>query len=257
MSAKIVSERARLVVAHDGYKPAPRTAAVLLSGLDSAAALHWALDRYAPVMAIGFDYSQAGAELAVSQAIAERRGVIWERHPIIGIGDRSNDAGRTEAGVSRAFVPARNGILAWHAANLVARRFPGGRVDIILGCNLDDAGAFPDCRSVFLAELDRNISMGLAGACDIRVRAPWVYTRKADVVAWAAMPGGLDGKLPLLRPKALEDIRFAVSCYRGDRCGACDACQLRAQAFASAGIEDGTEAPPVVHGGDPQREVHP
>jgi len=35
------------------------------------------------------------------------------------------------------------------------------------------------------------------------------------------------------------------------------ACQLRAQAFASAGIEDGTEAPPVVHGGDPQREVRP
>jgi 7-cyano-7-deazaguanine synthase len=244
MSAKIVSERARLVVMGNGYAPSPRTAAVLLSGLDSAAALHWALDRYAPVMAIGFDYSQAGAELAASQVIAQRRGVIWERQPIVDIGDRSNDTGRTGAGVSRAFVPARNGLFAWHAANIVARRFPGGRVDIVLGCNLDDAAGFPDCRAQFLQELDRNVSMGLAGACDVRIRAPWVYMRKADIVAWAAT-----------RPLALEDARYSVSCYRGNRCGSCDACTLRAQAFADSGVSDGTEPPPTVHGGDPGREA--
>jgi len=228
----------------NGYGPAPRAAVVLLSGLDSAAALHWARERFAPVVAVGFDYGQPRAELVAAQAIAERRGVAWIMRPIPEIGERSSDAGRDASGVSRAFVPARNGILAWHAANVAARAFPGGRVSIVLGCNMDDSVGFPDCRPAFLRGISASIADGLSGAVCIKVEAPWVYSRKAEIVALMAK-----------RPEALADMRAAVSCYRGTRCGTCDACTLRALAFAEAGVEDGEEAPPEVCGGDPAREA--
>ncbi len=237
----------------NGYAAPPRAAAVLLSGLDSAAAFHWALDRFAPIVAIGFDYGQAVAELAASQAIAERRGVPWIREPIVGIGDRRPDAGRDATGVSRAFVPARNGLFAWRAANIVARAFPGGRVSIVLGCNADDAAGFPDCRALFLRNLSYNIGEGLAGAVDVDVRAPWINffepaksMNKGAIVQWAANHS---------RPEVLEDVRYAVSCYRGTRCGECDACTLRARSFSEAGVEDGDGAPPAPCAGDPARSI--
>jgi len=237
------------IVMHNGYNPAPPAALVLLSGLDSAAALHWALDRYAPVVALGFDYGQPGAELAASQAIAERRGCEWVREIVPGIGARASTPGRDDRGVSRANVSGRNGIFAWHAANTAARLFPGGRVALVVGCNLDDSMGFPDCHPEFLDILGRSIARGLAGVIDIELRAPWATwltpgAKKVDVIRWAAT-----------RPEALADIRYAVSCYQGTRCGVCDACTLRARAFAEAGVEDSDELPPAVHGGDPAREM--
>lgn len=220
-----------------------RTAIVLLSGLDSAAALHWSAQRFARVAALGFDYGQPGAELAAAQVIAERRGVEWVRQPVIGLGARDPASGRDDAGVSRANVPGRNGVLVWHAANIAARRWPGASVSIIVGCNADDATGFPDCRAEFLEGLSRSVRTGLAGSADVDVVAPWV-----DLPKWTIV------KLSALHPGVLEDVRFAVSCYRGDRCGACDACTLRARAFTEAGVEDGQEPPPREHGGDPGRE---
>ncbi len=243
------------VVIYDPRKPKPRVGAVLLSGLDSAAALHWALDRFAPVVAIGFDYGQAVAELSASQTIAERRGVRWVRESIIGIGQRSPDAGREASGVSRAFVPARNGLFAWRAANIVARMFPGQQVSIVLGCNADDAAGFPDCRANFIRNLSYNIGEGLAGSVDVDVRAPWIdyfdptkSMHKGAIVRWVS---------DRPTPDALEDVRFSVSCYRGTRCGACDACTIRARAFSEAGIEDGNEVVTAPCGGDPAREARP
>ena len=146
-------------------------------------------------------------------------------------------------------------ILAWHAANIAARRFPDGRVAIVVGCNADDAAGFPDCGPEFLIGLNYNLRAGLAGVCDVRLVAPWVNwlvpggsMRKAAIVRWAANQPD---------PAVLDDVRYAVSCYRGTRCGACDACALRARAFVEAGVDDGTELAPREHGGDPARGPRP
>lgn len=242
------------IIMHNGYQPAPRAGLVLLSGLDSAAVMHWAMGRYSPVVALGFDYGQPVAELSCSQVIAERRGVRWVQEVVPGIGQRRDTPGRDTLGVSRAFVPARNGILVWHAANVAARLFPIGRVTIVVGCNLDDASGFPDCGAEFIDGLSRNVGMGLAGACDVKVRAPWLdwlnpdeSMRKSAIVRWAASRPD---------PAVLADVRYSMSCYRGDRCGACDACTLRARAFAEAGVDDGNEEAPAIHGGDRAREAH-
>jgi 7-cyano-7-deazaguanine synthase in queuosine biosynthesis len=77
----------------------------------------------------------------------------------------------------------------------------------------------------------------------VGVEAPWQMTPKAEIVAWA-----------MVRPEAWADVRSSVSCYARRRCGTCDACTLRASAFASQGAEDGPHAPPVSLGGDPERE---
>jgi 7-cyano-7-deazaguanine synthase len=218
-----------------------RTAIVLLSGLDSATALHWALPRFAEVTALGISYGQVSTELDVAQRIAERRGVRWIRDIAIGFGRLDPRAGTDAAGVSRAFVPGRNARLVWRAASLAASLWPGGSASIVVGCNADDADAFPDCRPAFLAGLGENLHAGLEGWIDLRLEAPWLDLRKAAILRWA-----VDHP-----PAVLEDAREAVSCYRGTRCGMCDACTLRARAFAEAGIEDGESAAPHV---DPSRE---
>jgi 7-cyano-7-deazaguanine synthase len=232
-----------------------KKALVLLAGPDSVAAMHWALGSFNEVRALGFDYGQPhrDAELAASQEIASRRGVPWDRVHLVGMPRLDPSAGRDAGGVSRAFVPGRNGLFAWRAAAEAARFWPGQRVAIIMGCNADDAAGFPDCRPDFLAALNYNIGAGLAGACDVHLVTPWVSwlepaksMHKAAIVRWAANHPD---------PAVLEDVRYAVSCYRGTRCGQCDACTLRARAFAEAGVADGNEAPPKMHGGDPVREM--
>ncbi len=232
--------------------PAKRNAIVLLSGLDSAVALHWAIPRFGEVVALGFAYGQERAEVDVSQVIAERRGVRWIRGAAIDWPKRDPSAGRDAAGVSRAFVPGRNALLVWLAASRAATLWPGGRASIVVGCNADDAAGFPDCRPEFLHQLSYNVGAGLAGACDVDLVAPWINwlrpdesMHKAAIVRWAASRAD---------PAVLEDVRYAVSCYRGARCGECDACTLRVRAFAEAGVEDGNDAPPALHGGDPSHE---
>lgn len=225
-------------------------ALILLSGLDSAVALHWALDAFPSVEALSFWYGQphAAAEVAAAQEIARRRGVPWVglniAEAVRGLNTIAPAAPGLAGGVSRANLPARNAILLSVAAAHAARAAPDQRTTLVIGANVDDALGFPDCRPPFLKAAGEALSAALAGVAEVSVRAPWVEMcyRKAAIVRWAAG-----------RPEALADARLAVSCYRGVRCGQCDACALRAAAFQTAGVDDGTDSVRV-HGGDPQRE---
>jgi 7-cyano-7-deazaguanine synthase len=60
----------------------------------------------------------------------------------------------------------------------------------------------------------------------IAIRTPLILASKAEIVAM-----GLELDAPL---------NLTWSCYQGGDtpCGACDACVLRAQGFAQAGIDD-------------------
>lgn len=226
-------------------------ALVLLSGLDSAAAMHWARTEFDSVEAISFWYGQpqGPAEMAASQTIASRRGVPWSGihigESVRGLQPIVPPEPGFAGGVSRANLPARNLILLTVAAAHAARRWPGARIAIVIGANINDARGFPDCRAVFLEAASTALSLALAGVADVAVRAPWVELgyRKADILAWAAKT-----------PDALEDVRLAVSCYRGTRCGTCDACTLRASAFAECGLSDGIDSIRFT-GGDPAREI--
>jgi 7-cyano-7-deazaguanine synthase in queuosine biosynthesis len=122
-------------------------------------------------------------------------------------------------------------IAAAHGARLFAPDLFG----IVIGCNADDAQAFPDCREPFLRAATVALSASLAGAVGkVVVLAPWVGKTKRQIAEWAHRAG------------AWQDVLDSQSCYAGTRCGECDACKLRADAIGS---EDGAWIPRLC-GGD-------
>lgn len=236
-------------------EPQRRSALVLLSGgLDSVAALHWSLAQYDDVRAVSFYYGQpqARAEVAAAQAIAARRNVPWAS---IHLGEAVRGPMRTlcpaepgrDHGISRANLPARNAIFLSVAAAYAASIWPWKSLAIptaiVIGCNHDDAAAFPDCRYPFLDAMQGAAMSALCGVADVRVVAPWLHIRKGAIVRWAVEAGSV----------ALADVLDSMSCYAGTHCGACDACTLRAQAIASEELSDHRWIAPF-SGGDPHRD---
>lgn len=200
---------------------------VLLSGgMDSTCALFWALER-GPAFAISIDYGQTHrVELAAARRIADLAGVeIVERAITI-----PWQASRlTGGGASTPVVPGRNGILATVAAAEAKAR---GASVVVMGCVLDDANVFPDCRPDYIAALSVATRLGMG----VSVVAPFVRSLKSTMLAEAS-------------PQALEAVQLSWSCYEpqgaGARapipCGKCPACVARKRAFAQ--LEALREAP--------------
>jgi 7-cyano-7-deazaguanine synthase len=128
------------------------------------------------------------------------------------------------------YVPARNTImlaLALGWAEVV------GSADLFCGVNAVDYSGYPDCRPEFIEAFERlaNVATraGVEGA-GFRVHAPLLRMSKADIVREGLRLG--------------VDFASTVSCYQADAegraCGHCDACRLRADGFAAAGVADPT-----------------
>lgn len=215
------------------------TILLLSGGLDSVAALH----HTRPDRAVGFSYGQPhrDAELTAAGHIAARRGVPFDVLLLPDLRRLNPTAGRDSAGVSLAFVPGRNALFLARAAAAYAK--PGEQLRLVMGANADDFAAFPDCRGAFFAAAQTMLRAALVGICDVWISTPWLASTKVEILRWCAS-----------QPDALADVRDSVSCYRGTRCGACDACALRAAAFAACGLEDGTSVQ-TMHGGDPARDA--
>lgn len=217
---------------------------VLLSGgLDSTAAACRANEQGGDVEAIAFDYGQPArdAEIVAAGRVAARLGMPLHVLKIIIEGWHLNpEPGRSAVGVSRAFLPGRNALFIVNAAAFAAVRCAS--FALVLGVNSDDFAAFPDCRGAFFEAALRMLRAMLVGHGDCIIETPWVNCSKAMILRWC-----------LIRPEALEAVRASVSCYRGTRCGQCDACTLRTAAFAEVGIEDGAGEAAAMFGGDPQR----
>ena len=136
-------------------------AAVLVSGgMDSVAALHWAKERYPELLAISYDYGQKNrdAELTVAQRECEALGVTMLRERLLafsttGILGKTIPAHR-EHGTSPAMNVGRNPLLFTYAVTHACQHFPNGNLDLVIGCNIEDRVAFPDCHR--RAELGRH-----------------------------------------------------------------------------------------------------
>jgi 7-cyano-7-deazaguanine synthase len=105
--------------------------------------------------------------------------------------------------------------------------------EIHIGVNAVDYSGYPDCRPAFIAAFEHLAALatrvGVEGGA-IRVRAPLVDMSKAEIIR-AGLALGVDYGL-------------TVSCYSADAagraCGRCDACRLRREGFAAAGVGDPT-----------------
>ena len=221
-------------------------AVVLLSGgLDSATTLAWARREGYVCHCLSVDYGQRHrAELDAAARIAVVLGAA--AHKVIKLdlaaigGSALTDAaiavptGGVQAGIPVTYVPARNTILLSLALGYAEVL---GAQHIFVGANAVDYSGYPDCRPEYLQAFQAMANLATKAAIEgrgIEVRGPLVDKSKADIIRLAAELG--------------VDSSATVTCYQPDAsgraCGVCDACRLRKDGFAAAGIADSTRYAP-------------
>lgn len=235
--------------------PDPRTALVLFSGgQDSTTCLAWALQRYARVETLGFDYGQRhrvelDCRLTVLAEVrrqfphwAERLG---EDHVLdLGLLSQISDTALTAEreielqanGLPNTFVPGRNLLFLTLAAALAYRR---GLQVIVTGVCETDFSGYPDCRDDTMKAMQVALSLGMDRK--LLIETPLMWIDKAQT--WQLAHDLGQQADPAQGGQALVDliVEHTHTCYLGDRtqrhdwgygCGQCPACQLRAAGFA-------------------------
>lgn len=237
---------APLSAALPGIVPASRKALVLFSGgQDSTACLAWALDRFAEVETLGFDYGQRhrvelDCRQTVRREIAARfphwAGRLGQDHLLdLALLGQISDTALTQEraielqanGLPNTFVPGRNLLFLTFAATLAYRR--GASVLVGGMCETDFSG-YPDCRDNTLKALQVALSLGLD--TPMTLDTPLMFLTKAQTWALTQSLGG--GALNELI------VEHTHTCYLGERtqrhdwgwgCGHCPACELRARGW--------------------------
>ena len=218
-----------------------KPAVILLSGgLDSATVLAIAREAGYACHALSLDYGQRhNAELAAAARLAVNLGAVGHRVVRLGLGDFGGSAltdaaiavpETPTAGIPVTYVPARNTVML--ALALAWAEVLGAR-DIFIGVNAVDYSGYPDCRPEFIAAFEQMANLatraGVEGA-KLRIHAPLQNLSKAQIIQRGIALG--------------VDYAQTVSCYQADAdgraCGVCDACRLRRQGFAQAGVPDPT-----------------
>ena len=217
-----------------------KLAVVLVSGgMDSAVTLAIARERGFAIHALSVAYGQRhGSELVAAARIATTLGALV--HKTVSVDLRSIGGSALTAdievpeqggeGIPLTYVPARNTIMLSIALGWAEVL---GANDIFCGVNAVDYSGYPGCRPAFIESFERLANLatrsGVEGA-GIRVHAPLMNLSKADIAREGVRLG--------------IDFSATVSCYSADAegraCGHCDACRLRAEGFAAAGIPDPT-----------------
>jgi 7-cyano-7-deazaguanine synthase len=223
------------------------TALVLFSGgQDSTVCLAWALERFAHVETVGFDYSQRHAvELEVRTRVRAHMAQLnaaWKLRlgqdhlvkldALAAMSDtaltRETTIEISDSGLPTTFVPGRNLVFFCFAGALAYRR---GARHLVAGMCETDYSGYPDCRDDTIKAVQVALTLGLDKR--VTIHTPLMWVDKADTFAMAEQIGG----------KAFLDliIEDSHSCYLGNRtrrhdwgygCGTCPACELRAQGFA-------------------------
>ena len=229
-------------------KPGLEAGALVLfsGGQDSTVCLGWALDRYARVETVGFDYSQRHAiELECRKRVrAEmaRRFPSWDERlgpdhviDITSFGAIGDTALTSDAeiemlasGLPSTFVPGRNLVFFVYAAALGYRR---GLHTLVGGMCETDYSGYPDCRDATLKALGEAIRLGTE--IPFVIETPLMWRTKAETWVLAQELGG-EAFVALI-------VDETHTCYRGERghrhdwgygCGTCPACELRAKGYA-------------------------
>jgi len=217
-----------------------KKAIVLVSGgMDSAVTLALAREGGFDCKALSVDYGQRHvSELVAAERVAKLLGA--SEHKTVHVDLRSIGGSALTAdidvpkeggaGIPVTYVPARNTIMLAVALGWAEAL---GAVDIFCGVNAVDYSGYPDCRPEFVDAFEALANLATKAGVEgtrIRVHAPLIRLSKADIVREGLRLG--------------VDFTATVSCYQADAdgraCGACDACRLRAEGFAAAGVDDPT-----------------
>ena len=226
-----------------------RPAVVLLSGgLDSTTCLAIALaEGFSPV-ALSVHYGQRHTvELGAARAVAAAAGVehVVSDIDLAAFGgsalvdgtiavpkhdDVAAVAADGDEKIPVTYVPARNTVLLSLALALAETR---GATDVFVGVNAVDYSGYPDCRPEFVAAFETMANLATRAGVEgqrLTIHTPLIDLTKAEIVQRGLALG--------------VDYSVTSTCYDpgldGGACGRCDACLLRAQGFADAGVADPT-----------------
>jgi 7-cyano-7-deazaguanine synthase len=206
-----------------------RAVVVFSGGQDSTTCLIQALQQYDEVHCITFDYGQRhraeidiARELSLSLGARARKVLDVTMLNELAVSSLTRESIPVPAydpdasGLPSTFVPGRN-ILFLTLASIYAYQVEAEAV--ITGVCETDFSGYPDCRDEFVKALNHAIELGMARA--VRFETPLMWLNKAETWALA----DYWQQLPLVRNETL-------TCYngvKGDGCGECAACHLRAK----------------------------
>jgi 7-cyano-7-deazaguanine synthase len=223
-----------------------RSALVLFSGgQDSTTCLAWALERFAHVETVAFDYGQRHRiELdqrvvvrgQIGQLFAAWRARLADDHLVdLGVLGQLSDTALTrdvafameKEGLPNTFVPGRNLLFFSFAAALAWRR---GIRNLVGGMCETDFSGYPDCRDDTIKALQVALNLGM----DRRfvLHTPLMWLDKAMTWALAHELGG-EELVTIIR----EHTHTCYERTRGPRhawghgCGSCPACILRRRGY--------------------------
>ncbi len=212
--------------------------------MDSAVVLAIAREQGFAAHALSVRYGQRHtSELDAAARVANAQGAV--AHKIVNVDLRSIGGSSltddidvpTDAdghvigqGIPSTYVPARNTIMLSVALGWAEVL---GATDLFCGVNAVDYSGYPDCRPEFITGFEALANLATKAGVEgsrFRVHAPLMRMSKADIAREGLRLG--------------VDFSQTVSCYQADpdgrACGHCDACRLRAQGFAEAGLVDPT-----------------
>ena len=223
-----------------------RSALVLFSGgQDSTTCLAWALEQFAHVETVAFDYRQRHRieldQRLVVLAEIRRRFPHWaerlgEDHLVdMGVLGQLSETSLTrdvafeieKDGLPNTFVPGRNLLFFTFAAAIAWRRAIRNLVGGM--CETDFSG-YPDCRDNTIKALQVALNLGMDRS--FVLHTPLMWLDKAETWSLAQELGG----------EALVEIilEHTHTCYESERgprkawghgCGTCPACALRKRGY--------------------------
>ena len=218
-----------------------KKAVVLLSGgLDSAVTAFLArkdIGKRGGLYALTLDYGQVHSrELSSAERIAKVLEVEEFREEYLTIPCESAltsgvqgaiRVSGVELGIPETWVPQRNSVflaLAFAYAEGVGADW------VYIGVNSIDYSGYPDCRSEFVAAMNKALNLASKRYVEtgrgIGIVTPLMHKRKSEIVQLGVKLGVPFG--------------LTTSCYFGGEraCGVCDACRIRLEAFRKVGIGD-------------------
>jgi 7-cyano-7-deazaguanine synthase len=227
---------------------------VLLSGgLDSATCLAIARRDGVEAHALSVDYGQRHRhELAAARRVAAALSAASHRVVSVDLRSlgasaltddaiavpKSRPAAAIGDGVPVTYVPARNTVLL-SVALAAAEALDADAVHV--GVNALDYSGYPDCRPEYLDAFREVARLGTRRGVEgrpIEVRAPLQHATKAQIARLATDLG-----VPIADTLSCYDPVVPGDAVPGDpplHCGLCDACVLRRNGFAAAGLSDPT-----------------
>ena len=197
---------------------------VFSGGQDSTTCLFWAIERFAVVEVVTFDYGQRHRlEIECAKNIANELRIKQHILNMSLLNQLTTNAlTREEINIEEGgsgelpstFVPGRN-LLFMSFAGVLASQI--GARHIITGVCETDFSGYPDCRDMFMKSL--NVTLNLSMDQSFVIHTPLMWLSKAQTWELADELG------------VFEFVRNrTLTCYNGimaDGCGQCPACKLR------------------------------